>query len=31
MEEKVESLQQKKAVSVGFNLISGGVVEIERS
>jgi len=28
-DEKVESLEQKRAVSVGFNLISGGVVEVE--
>ena len=28
MEEKVRSLEQKRAVSVGFNLVSGGIVEI---
>jgi len=28
MQEKMESLEQKRAVSVGFNLINGGVVEI---
>jgi hypothetical protein len=28
MEEKVESLEQRRAVSVGFDLVSGGVVEI---
>lgn len=31
MEQKTESLEQKRAVSVAFNLLSGGVVEIERS
>ena len=31
MEERVKSLEQKRAVSVGFNLITGGVVEIERA
>lgn len=29
MEERIKSLEQKWAVSVGFNLIVGGVVEIE--
>ena len=29
MEEKIESLEQKRAVSVGFNLVSGGVAEIK--
>lgn len=31
MEERTKSLEQKRAVSVGFNLIAGGVVEIERA
>lgn len=31
MEERVKSLEQKRGVSVGFNLIAGGVVEIERA
>lgn len=31
MEERIKSLEQKRAVSVGFNLIAGGVVEIERA
>ena len=31
MEKKVASFEQKRAVSVAFNLISGGVVEIEGS
>ena len=30
-EERIKSLEQKRAVSVGFNLIAGGVVEIERA
>lgn len=31
MTERIKSLEQKRAVSVGFNLIAGGVVEIERA
>jgi hypothetical protein len=31
MEERIKSLEQKRGVSVGFNLIAGGVVEIERA
>ena len=31
MEERVKNLEQKRAVSVGFNLIAGGVVEIEKA
>ena len=28
MEEKIKELELKRAVSVGFNLIAGGVVKI---
>jgi superfamily II DNA/RNA helicase len=31
MEEKIGNLEQKRAISVGFTLISGGAVEIEKS
>lgn len=30
MEERLEDLEQKRAVSVGFNLIAGGIVKIEQ-
>jgi hypothetical protein len=29
MEEKVNKLEEKKAISVGFSLIGGGIVEIK--
>jgi len=29
MQERIKSLEQKRAVSVGFNLVAGGVVKIE--
>lgn len=29
MEEKIKELEQKRPVSVGFNLIAGGIVKIE--
>jgi len=29
MEEKIKELEQKKAVSVGFSLVAGGIVKIE--
>lgn len=31
MEQKVKELEQKKAVSVAFNLIAGGMVKVEKS
>ena len=30
MEQKIKELEQKRPVSVGFNLIAGGVVKIEK-
>jgi hypothetical protein len=30
MEEKMNKLEQKRSVSVGFNLIAGGIMKIEK-